>query len=185
MDSVGHVTLTVMAPRRTSIWMSRRGTADPIEDGNCISMNRASPACSTPSLCFRAVFDRLNQPCTKFAFNPRANAMAATEAPGCWHSETTSAFSCALCRRRGAPGLAAITSISRLKWTSSRSVSGFQDGITARLPRDHQTLQTARRGKPARSNSRRARADRCGHVSLAADATSSNSGCNPGEAERQ
>ncbi len=63
--------------------MSRGVAADDIVEGTFISMNRASPTCATLSLRFCAAFDRLNQPCTKFAFNPRANAIAATEAPGC------------------------------------------------------------------------------------------------------
>jgi hypothetical protein len=98
----GHSILTVLEPRRTSMRIAASVALEEILTGT------KPPAFSAATLGAEDPLGTSNVPLSarstqrrsRFAFSPRARAIAATETPGCWQALTASALNSALWRRR-------------------------------------------------------------------------------------
>ena len=102
----GHCKLNRLVRLRSSIWITLSvepegtdtGTKPSARSGAWLGLaGRIAMGASPRSAC-------LTQRRKRFAFSPRANATAAIDTPGCWHSPTASALKNTLwCRRRRRP----------------------------------------------------------------------------------
>lgn len=103
----GHVTVTVVAPRCSSMRMSGNGVGVAGEgsdtgtnDGAVVGLLAVTATCALSSSTDGLISTSVTQRRRRLAFTPLAMATAAMEMPGCVQAATRSALNSSLCRRR-------------------------------------------------------------------------------------
>jgi hypothetical protein len=103
----GHVTVTVVAPRCSSMRMSGNGVGVAGEgsdtgtkDGTVAGVLAVTATCALPSSMGGLISTSVTQRRKRLALTPLAMAAAAMEMPGCVQAATRSALNSSLCRRR-------------------------------------------------------------------------------------